>query len=85
MHLVSAVKWRPLSEASKDSQGMLVFVPRNAHVLQTRGLHIMRWSGWGGGVWEDVHSGWKPLESEMADAVWTELEPIAAAAKAASI
>jgi hypothetical protein len=83
MHLVSTVRWRPLSEAPKDSQGILFYIPGFEKVLQTRGLYIMRWSGWGGGVWEGIN-GWRPLEHEMVGAVWTELEPIAAAAKVAA-
>lgn len=83
MLLAHTVRWRPISEAPKDSQGLLFYVPSQSASLQTRGLYSMRWSGWGGGVWEAT-TGWRPMEYELDGAVWTELEPIAAAAKAAS-
>lgn len=82
MNIVLAVKWRPLSEAPKDSECILVYVPDQSHSLQTLGLFMMRWSGWGGGVWEAT-TGWRPLESDLAGAVWTDPAPIAASAKAA--
>ena len=83
MILVSTVKWRPMSEAPKDSQGVLVYVPGQANNLQTLGLYVMRWSAWGGGVWEAT-TGWRPFKDELHGTVWTELEPIAASAKSAA-
>ena len=83
MLLTLTVGWRPLSEASKKSQGFLCFIPSKRQSLQTRGLYIMRWSGWGGGVWEDVNSGWRPMEYELIGTVWTELDAFVLSAAAA--
>lgn len=75
--------WHPFYTAPKDNHGILVYVPSVAHNLQTRGLYTMHWTGWGCGAWEAT-AGWRPRPDELRGAVWTPLEPIAAAAKDAT-
>lgn len=76
------IDWSPIASAPKDGTSFLVYVPRDASSLQTRGLHMMRWSGWGGGVWE-TSGGWRPFESDVSNAVWAQPDPIVWSAKAA--
>ena len=77
------VAWRPLGIAPKDGTALLVYVPKSASSLQTRGIYTMRWSGWGGGVWE-ADSGWRPMEWDMEGAVWTDLLVLSMSGKQAS-
>lgn len=76
------IDWRPISTAPKDGTAFLVYIPREASSLQTRGLFTMHWSGWGGGVWEKGNGG-RPFEDEVENAVWSPLEIIAMSAQAA--
>jgi len=77
------ISWRPLATAPKDGTAFLAYVPSRADQLYTRGIYTMRWSGWGGGVWE-ADSGWRPLEHEMHGAVWSDLMALGMSGKQAS-
>lgn len=77
------ISWKPMATAPRDGTAFLVYVPSASSQLYTRGIHTMRWSGWGGGVWE-TNSGWRPLEHEMEGAVWSDLEVLAMSGKQAS-
>lgn len=79
--IVQTITWRPMAEAPKDVESILVFVPLHASNLQTCGLHLMKWTGWGGGVWESTN-GWRPHPWDLDFAVWTDPRPIAASAAA---
>ncbi|MDO9381819.1 MAG: hypothetical protein Q7T86_03055 [Hyphomicrobiaceae bacterium] len=77
------VNWKPLSAAPKDGTAFLAYIPGMAADLMTRGITTMHWSGWGGGVWEYANRH-RPLEHEVANAVWTELDVLAMSGKQAS-
>lgn len=76
------MRWLPLSEAPKDGSSVLAFLPFYSHDITSKGIYALRWSGWGGGVWE-LGNGARPLEHEMLGAIWTPLEPIVISARTA--
>lgn len=65
-----------MSNAPKDGAAFLAYLPRYcSQQLAVRGLHVLHWSGWGGGVWE-TSAGWRPMEHEVEGGVWMLLDPI---------
>lgn len=51
--------WQPIETAPKDGTAVLGFTPERAGYVATQSYEIIHWSGWGGGVWENV-TGYKP-------------------------
>lgn len=84
MSLLTTLNWRSMTDAPKDGTAFLAYLPRYcAQNLSVRGLHVLHWSGWGGGVWE-TSGGWRPMDYEVEGGVWMPLDPIIADAEQAA-
>lgn len=63
-------KWKPIESAPRDGSIFLGFVRPKFGLAPEYQFQIMRWSGWGGGVFEGMGkyyeaevSHWRPLPS----------------------
>ena len=46
-------KWKPMETAPKD-RVILAHTGMDSHYVMTQDYELVHWSGWGGGVWENV-------------------------------
>lgn len=56
---VDREEWREMESAPKDGTAIFAYTPDRSGYVASQQFDIIHWSGWGGGVWENV-SGYKP-------------------------
>jgi len=75
---IKLLDWQPIATAPKDGTAVLGYFPGRRGYVARQDVVPIHWSGWGGGVWEDVNGGkpsaepthWMPLPDPPPPLVW---------------